>query len=447
MKSPRPLTLTRREVVAGALAATVLPAWAQSVPSEPDVVIVGAGAAGITAAQTLISKGKTVVVLEAANRVGGRAFTESSTFGVPFDHGCSWISAASANPYKGLAEEFGYELLNHNSPGEALFVGDRRANAIERRKYDSAWGRIQAALTKAGQDGLDVAASTVIPEKMDFSGVCQSWIGPMDYGVDFKDLSTLDNWNSADSNPNLMVKEGHGALVLKQSAGLPIQLNTPATRIDWSGEGVSVSTPSGDIRAKACIVTASPGVLASGSIKFTPDLPVWKRDAVNNLPMGLLAKIALQFDGERFDLRPNDWLTYWVSDDVPTPACYFLTWPFDFNLMIGFVGGDFGWELSRSGSDAAIDFALGELVKIMGSDIRKHFVKGYLTDWASNPLTLGAYAAPRPGHYGARQSLAKPIADRIFFAGEAVAGEYVALCGGAHLSGGSVANDVAAILS
>ena len=444
MKDQNPLLITRRNLLAGSLAFTTLPAWAQSIPTNPDVVVIGAGAAGLAAAHTFIKEGKSVVVLEAADRIGGRAFTESNTFGVPFDHGCSWISAANANPYKSIAEVYGFELLNHDSPGEAVYVGDRRANAKERRLYDSAWSQIQAALNKAGRDGLDVAASTVIPENLEFSGVCQSWIGPMDYGVDFKDLSTLDNWNSAESNPNIMVKEGHGAIVERYGANLPVQLNTPATKIDWSGEGVAVSTPAGTINAKACIITVSPGVLASGAIKFSPGLPDWKESAVNNIPMGLLAKIALQFDGERFGLRPNDWLTYWVNNEMPAEACYFLTWPFDFNLMIGFIGGDFGWELSKQGEDAAVDFALGELVKLFGSDVRKHFVKGMLTDWASNPLTLGAYASPRPGHYDARESLAKPVADRLYFAGEAVAGEYVALCGGAHLSGMSVASKVAA---
>ncbi|MEM7215697.1 MAG: NAD(P)/FAD-dependent oxidoreductase [Pseudomonadota bacterium] len=440
------LKLTRRSVIAGALSATVLPAWAQSIPSNPDVVVIGAGAAGIAAAHALIEQGKSVLIVEAAERVGGRAFTESETFGVPFDHGCSWITA-SAYPYKPLAEELGFELRNHTSPGEAVYVGNRRANKSERNQYDRAWAAMQRALNSAGSDGLDVPASTVIDNEMDFSGVCQTWIGAMDYGVDFKDLSTKDNWNSAESTPNLMVKEGHGTLVAKQAVGLPYKLNTPATRIDWSGSGVKVETPSGTISAKACIVTVSPGVLESGSIAFNPALPTWKGEAVSNVQMGLLAKIALQFDGERFGLRRNDWLTYWVDNNMPAEACYFLTWPFDFDLMIGFIGGEFGWELSKAGEAAAIDFALGEVVKMFGSKAKDHFVKGTFTQWASNPLTMGAYAAAKPGHYDAREALGRSLGDRVFFAGEAVAGEYVALCSGAYLSGESVGEKVAATLT
>lgn len=438
-------TLTRRGFIGGALSMSALPALAQSVPREPDVIVIGAGSAGLAAARTLIGAGRSVVVVEAAGRIGGRAWTESDTFGVPFDHGCSWITAANGNPYLAQARRAGFDLLDHSAPGEAFFVGGRRANASERRTYDRSWTTVQAALSRAGRDGLDVAASSVIPGDLKYSAVSQSWIGPMDWGVDFDDLSTKDFYEAADAEPNYMVRQGHGALVARLGEGLPVRLATPATRVDWSGQGVSVETPAGTLRARACIVTVSTGVLGAGAIRFDPPLPARKLEAIDNLPMGLLAKIALQFDGDRLGLAANHWLSYVVPDTVPAQACYFLTWPFDFDIMIGFVGGAFGWQLSEAGSEAAVDFALGEVVKAVGSGARRHFVKGHLTGWAGNPLTRGAYAAARPGHYGARAILAEPVGDRVFFAGEAVAGAYVALCGGAYLSGETVARKVAAL--
>jgi len=268
----------------------------------------------------------------------------------------------------------------------------------------------------------------------------------MDWGVDFKNLSTLDFWKSADPEINFMVKEGLGTLISRLARRLPIRLRTPVTEIDWSGAGVKVVTPKGDVRAKACIITVSTGVLRAGSIRFKPDLPDWKQYAFDKLPMGLLQKVALQFDGDRFGLRPNSWLAYWVPNEMPAEAVYFLSFPFDFNMMIGFFGGDFGWHLSREGEAAAIDFALGELVKMLGSNVRKRFVWGRMTGWADDPFTLGAYAAAIPGHYGARAKLLQPIAERVFFAGEATAMPYVALCGGAYLSGDTVGREVAATL-
>ena len=229
-------------------------------------------------------------------------------------------------------------------------------------------------------------------------------------------------------------------------AGLPVQINTPATRVDWGGDGVSVETPAGTIRAKACIITVSTGVLSAGSIRFTPELPQWKQQAIGNLPMGLLAKVTLQFDGERFGFGANKWLSYWVPNEMPVEACYFLTFPFGFDIMVGFIGGSFGWQLSAEGTNAAVDFALNEVVKMVGSKARGHFVKGHLTGWAENPWTYGAYAAATPGHFGARGELAKPLGNRLFFAGDAVSMPYVSLCGGAYLSGEAVAKTVASAI-
>ena len=439
--------LSRRQFTAGGLALSALPYHRSlAAQSEPDVVIVGAGSSGIAAARTLMGLGKSVVVLEAAGRIGGRAWTESKTFGIPFDHGCSWITSGNVNPYTALAREWRFGLYDHSGAGEALYVGDRRATDEEQGQYDAAYSAVTGALAKAGRAGIDVAASTVMPDNLPFQVAAESWIGPMDMSVDFENLSTKDYWQGADADPNLMVKEGFGALVKRLGADIPVQLNTPAKRIRWGGKGVAVETPSGTIKAKACIVTVSTGVLASGAIGFEPALPASKLEAIDDVPMGLLAKIGLQFEGADFGLKSNDWLTYWVPNERPAEACYFLTWPFDYNVMIGFAGGGFGWELSGAGTDAAVDFALGKVVKMVGSDAKNRFVKGTLSQWANDPLVMGAYAAPRPGRAEARIELARQLGDRLFFAGEAVAGAYVATCGGAYFSGQNTARDVATMI-
>jgi len=433
-------------VAGGLSAAPFLTLPLAAAPSNPDVVVIGAGSAGLAAARRLMELGHFPVVLEAAGRIGGRAWTDSSTFDIPFDYGCSWITSGDRNPYTPLAEDWGFELYDHSNAGEALYAGDRLANARESQEYGAAWTAVSGALAEAGRKGVDVAASSVMPDGMPWQAVAETWIGPMDMSVDFKDLSTKDYWQGADTTPLLMIKQGFGALVERFASGLPVKLNTPATKVRWGGQGVAVDTPDGTITAKTCIVTVSTGVLRSGSLAFDPPLPPWKETAIDNLPMGLLTKVALQFDGARFGLKPNDWLTYWVPNELPAEACYFLSWPFDSNLMIGFMGGDFGWEISAAGPDAAIDFALGELVKLLGSDVTKHFVKGVFTEWANDPLILGGYTAPRPGHAAERNALARPLADRVFFAGEAVAGAYVATCGGAFRSGERVADSVSAAL-
>lgn len=442
-------SITRRTMLGGLAAFASVPSWAQSIPTNPDVVVIGAGSAGLAAARTLIAEGKSVVIVEGANRIGGRAYTESETFGVPYDHGCFNVMGPKNFPYLDMADEWGFELRNAKGVAEDIYVGDRKANATEMDMYDGAWGKMTRGLSKAGKAGLDISAEEAMPDGFydnKFAGLSQTWTGPMDFAVDFDDLNVLDWWNYGTISQSNWIKEGYGTLVSRMGQDLPVKLNTPAARVDWSGDGVSVETPAGTIHAKACVVTVSPGVLSSGAIKFTPELPEWKQSAIGNLPMGLLAKVTLQFDGERLGFRENKWLAYQVPNEMGAEACYFLTWPFGFNIMIGWVGGKFGWELSGAGPEAAIDYALGEVVKMAGSDARKHFVKGHLTDWAENSMTLGAYAAAMPGHYGARADMRKSVGDRVFFAGEATAGAYIQLCSGAYMSGERVAKDVVGVI-
>lgn len=436
--------MDRRAVLAGLLgAATFAPGIGAALPTDPDVIVIGAGAAGIAAAHRLIAAGKSVVVLEAAGRIGGRAFTESGTFGLPYDQGCSWLQGPATLPWLDIARARGFGLINHDDPAFPIRIDGRPASGAEIRKFERTWNRFEDALEGAARD---VAASTVVPLDAPHAGIAATWIGPMDSGVDLTDLSTADYNVYGDYDVNFMVREGLGTLVALLGAGLPVRLNTAVTGIDWRGPGVAVETTAGTFRAKACVITVSTGVLAAGGIRFSPELPLAKREAVADVPMGLLVKIGLQFDGERFGLHENGFLSYAVPDPLPAAACYFLTFPAGHPLAIGFVGGAFGWELSREGEAAAVDFALGEFAKAMGTDVRRHFIKGHMTDWAANPLTMGAYSAARPGRHAARAVLARPVADRLFFAGEAVAGPFIALCSGAHLSGEAVACDVLSVL-
>lgn len=428
----------RRDVLAGMAATLAAPSFSLAQSDSPDVLVIGAGSAGIAAARRVIASGKTVQVIEAADRIGGRAYTESETFGVPYDQGCAWLQGPDDLPHLQAAKDLGFSLHDHNNARDILYVGDKPATFSERSQYDRAFARLYQALDTE----KDVAAGSLIDVKFPFDSAAQTWTGPMDFGVDLKDLSTVDYNVYPSYDVNYLVYEGLGSLVAHLGRALPVALNTAATAIDWRGQDVRVETTQGTLTAKAVIVTVSTGVLAAGAIRFTPDLPAAKGQAIQDVPMGLLTRIGLQFDGERFGLPESGFLSYAVPDALPAEAAYFLTFPAGHDIAVGFVGGDFGWDLSNAGEATAVDFALGEFVKAMGSDARKHFVKGHMSDWANNPLTLGAYAAARPGRASARATLAEPLGDRVFFAGEAVAGNYIALMSGAHMSGDTVARTV-----
>ncbi len=164
--------LSRRTLLGSAAAGMAVPfAVRAQTSANPDVVVIGAGSAGIATARTLMAQGKSVVVLEAGNRIGGRAWTESETFGVPFDHGCSWIQSAKQELFKETAEDLGFEVQQHDDAGETVFVGDREARTSELEQYWDAYARVERALSDAGRDGLDVAASEVMPNIPVFGNV------------------------------------------------------------------------------------------------------------------------------------------------------------------------------------------------------------------------------------------------------------------------------------
>jgi monoamine oxidase len=435
-------SFSRRRFLSTAPGILTAPAIARAAIYDVDVAIVGAGSAGLAAADTLIAAGYKVAILEASDRIGGRAFTDTATFGLPFDRGCSWLHSSDVNPYTAMAREWGYNLLNHDGPRETMFVGNREPTSSEWSAYDRAWSATLDGLSDAGRHGSNSSASKVVPEGMPWSGVSQTWIGPLSMGVDFEDMSPADWFSLDEGEPNLLVLEGFGTVVARYGADLPVTLSAPVTAIDHGSNPARIESAAGTLTARAVILTVSTGVLAAEKIRFTPGLPNQTLAGIDGLPMGLLAKIPLLFDGGRLGLRANEWLAYKVPEVMPARACYFLTWPFDMNLMIGFVGGAFGWELSAAGQDAAVDFARGELRKIFGEDVDKHIVKGDFTNWANDPWILGGYASERPGQHGARAALAEPISERLFLAGEALAGTYAMTCGGANISGTKVARDV-----
>ncbi len=427
--------------MAGVFSSVAMPKAGAALPSDPDVIIIGAGSAGIGAARRLMALGRSVVVIEAAGRIGGRAYTESDTFGVPYDQGCAWLQGPRGLPHLDVVRDKGFTKVDHSLADEAFFVDGRPATAAETSAYE----RSAAALYDDVWGKGDVAASAVIKDRPHMAAA-KTWL-TMGHAVDMENLSTADVNAYEAYQVNYLIKEGLGRIVSELGKAIPVKLNCAATLIDWSGQGVRVETTDGTLTAGACIVTVSTGVLASGAIRFLPDLPVEKQQAVADVPMGLFTKIALQFDGERFGLTDNNWLSYDVPPEQTGQGCYFITWPTGTDLAVGMLGGDHAWDVTRQGADVAIDLALETFAGLVGSKARQHFIKGHMSDWHANPHTLGAYAAARPGRFAARDILKEPLDQRVFFAGEAVAVPLAALCSGAHLSGEATADTVHAVLS
>ena len=151
--------------------------------TETDVVIVGAGAAGLAAAKVLAAQGLEFKVLEARNRIGGRAWTESHTFGVPFDIGCAWLHAADRNPFVADARSFGFSLTFHDPALDRVYYAGQAVTAAELESIAAAETAFCAALATgiAMDDDAGALARKVTGLGPLHDGI-GCYLGPMDYG-------------------------------------------------------------------------------------------------------------------------------------------------------------------------------------------------------------------------------------------------------------------------
>lgn len=405
-----------------------------------DILVIGAGAAGLAATRTLIERGVSALCIEARDRIGGRAWTDSETFGVPFDRGCAWLHSGDINPWRPIAADFGFTVIGEKQVWQSR-VGDRWLGEDEDADWDRVIAARFAAISAAGEAGRDIPASAVAAEGGAWSRVSDAVISWY-MSVDSDQASTRDIFNANDTDVDLPIVEGYGALVLRYGAGLPVLLATPATRIVWGDHSVVVETARGMVTARAAIVTVPTDVLATGAIRFDPPLPVAKMEAIHNVPLGNAEKIIFEIEGDPFDMRPGSFAI--ARAEVRTAAFQFF--PFRRPLAIGFLGGACARELLEEGEDAMIAFGLGELVQMFGADVRRHIGRSAATRWAADPFIGGGYSAARPGHAHRRADLAAPLDGKLFFAGEACSIDAYATCHGAYLTGVAAARQAAAAL-
>ena len=424
--------------------------------ADVDVVIVGAGAAGLGASRALRTQGLRAVVLEASGRIGGRAWTTHppELGAVWFDMGALWLHAAERNPLVPIARAANETLLNSADMRSArIFVGSRTATQAESADYDAAHHRFEQEADRLLENG-DVALSAVARSLTAdaWAPTIEAWEGPVICAADADEFSLRDWKTNALSGSNLVPDGGIGAFVARcLGDGIDIRLHTPVTEIAWAGPkgGVRVATPGGTLAARACIVTVSTGVLAAGAIRFDPALPVRAQDAVHGLPMGLAVKVVLRATGsDRLDLPMHCLLDHQVRKSGD-PFMIFQCWPYGRDYVQAWIGGSPAWELARAGERAAADFALAELRRMLGARIDALFAAGarLVTHWDADPFVRGAYSYPTPGHAGDRAALAEPLADgHLAFAGEACHVGLAGTLGGAWLSGEAAAAAVARVL-
>lgn len=280
--------MDRRRFLAGlAGLATAGPALAQS---DPDVVIVGAGMAGLAAARTLTADGFRVRVIEARNRIGGRASTDTTRFSWPFDRGCTWIHSADVNPMTDIASKMGFDTLVDDTD-TWLYLDGREATGTEYDRAEEALAALWRAIDRVSVNS-DKSVYNAHPPASPFDRMAHDLLGA-GHAVDTRRLSAVDANSRIGTGIDRRVPRGFGALVAAYGRDVPVTLGTPVQRIRLTPSGVAVDTTSGTIPARAAIVTVPVSILQEDRIAFDPPLPAWKRAAIDGMAMGLLNKVAI----------------------------------------------------------------------------------------------------------------------------------------------------------
>lgn len=408
-------------------------------PQNPDVIVIGAGAAGLSAAKALQDTGVEVLLLEAAGHSGGRCVTDVATFSTPFDRGGSWLHAAPINPLARLAEDEGTALHKTKWDWTRLHVDGANVSPDEVAAYkayqDGMWDVIN---TRGGQEP-DVSIKDAMPEGRWHDPAI--WWVPAMVGGDADVASAQDSHNYAEAEGDWLIEGGLGAFVARLHRDVSVVHHCPVSRIDTSGKDVKVTTPKGDISAAHVILTVSTGVLAAQSITFVPPLPQTKRDAIDALPNGLLNKVGIEFDAAWQDATSHDMADYHQGGEA---FCSIAFGFYNTPLAVGFVAGRFAAELEQAGKGAATDFCLEGLKATYGADALKYVRHTDETAWWGDPLTFGSYSYAKPGRSEARADLAAPLEARLFFAGEATMRDTYSTVHGAYLSGQRAADQVLA---
>jgi monoamine oxidase len=383
-------------------------------PREADIVVIGAGAAGIAAARRIVAANRKVIVVEAANQIGGRCQTDSTTFEVPFDRGARWMHNPETNPMIKLARSAGLEVLPAPS-GQKIRIGRRNARAGETEEFLASLVRANRAIDEASRR-LDVSCASVLPKDLgDWAGTAEFVLGANFSGKDLKEVSVVDKARALDRNTAIGCRQGLGALIAKLGEPVPLSLSTPASRITWGTRDVTVETPSGKIAARAAIITVSSNVLAAGNIKFAPDIPKRTLDAAAKLGLGSYDRIGLQMPGNPLGVARDEVI---IEQSNSTRTALLYANMGSSSLCSIDVAGSFGRDLSAQGEKAMVAFAVEWLTKLFGREAASAVKKSSATRWNAAPYALGAMSSAGPGTQGSRKVLAEPIGC-MYLAGEA----------------------------
>lgn len=446
---PRP---TRREflkrgsqlIFSAALGSRTLHAGAAG--KRGKVLVLGAGMSGLGAARELIAAGFEVVVLEARDRVGGRVWTHDLA-GVPVDCGAGWIEGATGNPLTELTRSLGVTTQVDEDTWWFHDEDGSRVSGSRLEKIESMLEEVDGAreeLVEEGEEDLSFAdaVAQVVDDRDDELDPQQKRFVDLyiasresDYAGPAEQLSALEG-EIGDGFPgdDLVFPKGYGTLPAALAAGLDIRLGQQVVRIQHSKTtGVVVETTRETFRADLALITVPLGVLRKGTISFIPELPKWKRSAIDSLRMGILDRVYLRFPEAFWPTEPAHF-GYASSTRGEFPEWMNFQHHFKVPVLCAFVGGRYALEHERLTDEQILDNARKVLRTLFG-ETAPDPVAHKITRWGQDPFTWGSYSFIPVGESAAsHKALARPHPP-LFFAGEATSHDNPGTVHGAYLSG------------
>lgn len=374
-----------------------------------DVAVIGAGAAGISAGRRLAKAGVRFVLLEARDRIGGRAHTLIRN-DAPLDMGCEWLHSAERNVLTPIAEASGFTVDRSEAPWRRQSA-EHGVTREELAAFGETFQRFEHRIEREAEANTPRAASAYLEPGSRWTAMMNAVFSYIS-GASLDEIDAADYARYEDSGVNWRVREGYGAVFAALGEGLPVWLGVEVRGVDHSGAVIRLDTSAGAIEARRVLITIPTSKYAG--IAFTPGLPE-KRAAAENLPLGAAEKVHFALAGaEEF---PADGHLYAHTDRAETGS-YHLR-PLGRPLIEVYFGGALARGLAQAGAGAMEDFAKQELVSLLGADFPSRLTTLATTSWAVDPYALGSYSYAKPGHADDRAVLAAPRDNRMFFAGEA----------------------------